>query len=139
MSVFKIAPNHNNIAGLLTLPELNPPLFDLYTAGIVASEWHPYESRERDGDRNWRIIGRPWTKLLLPIVTPEEYQEFVLLADTGQQQGLVTIQEWNKTANLWQIFNATLELPDDRERRWRYGHKEFQDVEIFLYDLEVIA
>ncbi len=127
----KLAPGHNNTAGLLALWELQPPLFENYRLDVL-TEWHGCESRVRAADRSWKTLGRPYVDILLAAITVAERQ---LLRSTycPGQTAPVTIQTLNKDLDLVRIYNGTLEWMDNEQEVYTQG--AWTEVRLRISDL----
>ena len=109
----KLAPGHDNEAGLLKLAELNPPMFTIYSGpGSVLTDWHNAEEYKYDGLNTLRGIGLPYSVLQLTGISPDE---FVYL--TGLI-GPVTAWLYNKYTATWGAYNGTLDVGTDDSRTW---------------------
>ena len=138
---FKLAVGHDNIIGLQGLHQISPPLFKHYWDGDVNVQYFPYESRERDGNRAWKFIGRPYAQVTLDGVTGAErallHSTFFSTADQCE----VTVQLYNTDDEAWIICNGSLERPDPQNDEeptiggWRNLRLAIYD----LVDLNVTA
>lgn len=127
---------HNNISGIIGLDEVDPScLFRNYSQ--VEQEWTEYESRELDGDRQYKAIGLPSTKLLFPLCTIEEYKYFKYTLMNGALSVKVTAFLLDADRDEWSWFNGTLCIEENvtSKRKW----SEYQDLEIEVKDLVRLA
>lgn len=130
--LLKLADGHDNFDDLAALRELFPPLFRRYRHPLT--EWHPYESRELDGDRHWRTIGLPWTAWILGVVYPDEMD--YLLTTFGDD---VTIYTFVKSEDRFGYFNATFWQPDLNEVEWMESRGAWNRVRLEFRDLTEIT
>lgn len=130
MEMLKIAPGHDNVAELLALRALNPPMFKLYRHPLT--RYSPYQSRVLNGEREWLNIGRPSAVWILARVLPEE---MAFMLDEFPDGSDVTIRTFVKLEARWGNFNGTFWHPDFNETEWVESRGYYGSVELAFMDL----
>lgn len=115
MSQYLIADGYDNVAGLLSLHQLEPPLFYDYNVGIK-TYFKEYVSQIMTGDRKFIRVGLPSTVWELFKISLDEYA--YLRENFGQE---VTIRTLDKSTNTFRDYNAVMELPDISETQFDIG------------------
>ncbi len=131
MSSIKIADTHDNEGGLTQFQNLETGLFKeiiFYAVDGILTEWHSYESRDFDGNRQPINIGRPWVLWIIDRLTRAEMA--FMMDEYGME---VTITTLNKELNEYHNYNATFIKPDLGEagwesNTWRQVKFEFRDL-----------
>lgn len=129
--VFEIADGHDNIAGLLPLDELSPPLFDVYDEPVF-TEWLESEGQRSDSTGYPKHIGRPVVTVVFNAIPQPDI--LYLKANFGRY---VTIFTLNKTTAEWRYFNAELIFP--RLTVDNYSPGWYLDVRLTFTQLEDIT
>lgn len=125
----KVAPGHDNYAGLQAFREMSPPLFRRYLLA-TSTEWYESESRRSDANGFPKLIGLPISILVFTVLSQPEYQ---LLRALPEQ---VTYYGYNKTEAEWQYFNADSYLERLEPNNWRFGF--WTPVRLRLFNLTEI-
>lgn len=130
---FLIAPDHDNIEGLMRLADYDESgcAFKDWKS-YIPYKWHDMESREQAGDRIFVRIGSPWCELEFVVMTELEWS--TLVTEFGFS-ALVTIYAYDRTARRYKFYNATYHLPEEPE----FENGEYRDIVIEFRDLQEIT
>ena len=128
------AKAHDNVAGLVALHTLTPPLFGRYMLDMQ-TEWHSEGEIVLDANLAAVPIGPPWVVFVLQAITNAEW---LLLRSTlwdGQaKSGPVTIQTLNKDLNTYLPYNGTAYDPEKEP-----GLGGWKNVRLTVSELELIS
>lgn len=137
MPVPGIVAGYDNEADIIPLDQVDPScLFQAYV-GYVEQEWEGYENREKDGNRMYKPIGLPSTKLIFPYATNPEYKYFSTTILLGKLSGEVTAYLLNQDTDEWGYYNGIMHMPTSSSANRELG--EYKNLEIEITDLEEIT
>lgn len=130
-----IAAGHNNEEGLLKWKDLRQCLFQSYN-NFIPREWNTQEAREEGGDQRMKRIGLPWIRYTFPLLYEEDFEYIFNDILDGEEDGPVTINEYDRDNMEWKTFNGTMRLPENRNFDRERGY--FLDFELDIIKLREI-
>lgn len=138
-SDYQLAVGHSEIGNLTSIDNLDSGNFKNYLIWGMLTEWHDYESRELDGNRRYRVYGRPWCAWIFFNLTKDTL-DYLLTTLTPSESGEVTIRTLNKRTGEFEIYNAIMHAPDiGNPSEAQYDMTEWFSVRFEMRDLELIT
>lgn len=137
MPMVMLAVGHDEVENCVRLDKVDPTCLFKDYKGYIQQEWHSYEDREMNGDRHYVKIGKPWTKLIFPRLSIEEWQYFATTLAAGEESVDVTAYLCNKDEDEYHYYNGTLHLNQSEPNSYEWGER--YDVEIEIRDLTEIT
>lgn len=131
------AVGHDNIEECERLDEVDPTCLFVRYGAYIQQEWHSYESRVMTGDRKYKVIGRPWTKLIFPYLTTDEWLYFATTLAGGAESVDVTVYLLNMDSRENHYYNGTLHINESEPNTYEWGER--YNIEFEIRDLVEIG
>lgn len=132
-----IVTGHDDIENCVRLDEVDPTCMFIRYGAYIQQEWHGYESRVMTGDRKYKVIGRPWVKLIFPYLTNLEWLYFASTLANGAQSVDVTVYLVNKDLRENHYYNGTLHINESEPNTYEWGER--YNIEFEIRDLVEIG
>jgi hypothetical protein len=128
----ELAVGHSQQASLKRLPELSPPLLEVYRDRILLVDFAESEY-EINGSRRRLSVSLPTARWLFPILTEDELDYFRSTIFLGQPDVLVTVRTYYPPTKDWKDYNATMLWPTITRDRFIAG--DWREIEFEFIDL----